>query len=90
MFGYGPMMGGFGGWGYGNGLGGWGMGLIGMIIPLVIFLAFVFILYHFANRILRNRNFDAPSYHGANEILAERFARGEISEEEYKRLKGSI
>ncbi len=90
MFGFGPMMGGFGGWGYGNGIGGWGMGLIGMLVPLVIFLAIVFFLYHFFNRNLRHGNYDAASHFRAQEILAERFARGEISEDEYKRLKNTL
>ena len=72
MFGYGPMM---GGWGF------------GMFIPLVIFLAVIFILYMMFNRTLRTKHFDMHSHHEASEILAVRFARGEISEEEYQRLK---
>ena len=87
MFGYGPMM---GGWGYGNGLGGWGMGAMGMIFPLVILIGVVYIIYHFLSRSGRNRGFGTQNFSRANEILAERFARGEISEEEYKRLKNLL
>ncbi len=87
MLGYGPMM---GGWGYGNGFGGWGMGLIGMIVPLVIFLVVMYFLYMMFNRTLRSKNLSMHHRHEASEILAVRFARGEISEEEYQRLKSLI
>ncbi len=87
MFGYGPMM---GGWGFGHGFGGWGMGLIGMIVPLVIFLVVIYFIYKLFNRTLHTRNFGMQSHHEASEILAVRFARGEISEEEYQRLKNLL
>ncbi len=87
MFGYGPMM---DGWGYANGLGGWGMGVIGMLLPLVLILVVVFVMYRLFNRTQRSNHFDMHSHHEASEILAVRFARGEISEEEYQRLKNLL
>ncbi|MEG6565418.1 SHOCT domain-containing protein [Thermoanaerobacterium saccharolyticum] len=70
------------GWGYGGGI---VFGLIWMIIQVAIVVgAIYFIVSLFQNKKGSNRSSNAL------EILKERYARGEISEEEYKERKRNL
>jgi putative membrane protein len=64
---------------------GWGWG--GMLIGLLIIVLLVYLVFRFfsegAGRARDDKN-------GALEILRRRYARGEISEEEYRRMKEEL
>ena len=85
MFGYGPMMHGFAGYG-----GGFGFGIIGMAFQLVILLAVIYFVYLMWQKGMRHHYQKYESNHGAKDILAERYARGEINDEEYQRMKNLL
>lgn len=70
------------GWGYGM-MGGWFGMLIQLILIAIIVYAVVRLLGH-------NHAGNRRSYDNSLDILNERFARGEISEEEYERKKAMI
>lgn len=65
---------------------GWGMGFwwIGGLLMMALFVWFLYVLL--GNRNIENR------YHieTARDILSKRFARGEISKEEYNNLLNSL
>jgi len=87
MGGYGNMM---GGWGYGpNGFvsGSW-WGLIGMLLEGLFWVGLVVLAVY----LFRRWTAGAPIKTGttALNILNERFARGEITAEEFKRMKQEI
>ncbi|NKY88528.1 SHOCT domain-containing protein [Nocardia veterana] len=72
---------------YGTGLGGWGYGLMvaGMLIFWVLVVAAIVALLRYSGRpdpAASGRHLRGPS---PQQILAERFARGEIDDEEYTR-----
>lgn len=77
--GYGNMMDSYG---Y-NMIWGGSFGLISMLLLIVI--AFVIYKYAAQGRLIRNINND-----DALEILKQRYARGEIDEEQYNRMQDSI
>lgn len=81
---------GYGGYGYGMMGYGWGwiMMLGILIIVVLIIFALVRYLQHSGN-ISRNISSNNPS-NRAIDILNERYARGEISDDEYKRKKAEI
>jgi putative membrane protein len=67
-------------WWYGNGMSGWGPALMAVGNLLVWALIVVGVL-----ALLRHTRSTAPGPRPtAEELLAERFARGEIAEEEYR------
>lgn len=76
----------------------WYHGFYGWIIPvigLVIFILVVFLFYRILKNLIKDFNEKtSSSYNFSNDeslkILNERFARGEISEDEYKRIKSLI
>ncbi|AEH11528.1 SHOCT domain-containing protein [Candidatus Protofrankia datiscae] len=76
-------------WWHGDGLGGWGIAL--MTISMVAFWALVIVAVVAVIRYLGRPSQQppmppAPPYPSAPEqVLADRFARGEIDEEEYRR-----
>ncbi|MBE8539043.1 SHOCT domain-containing protein [Geoglobus acetivorans] len=85
MMGYGGMMGGYGfdGMGYG-----YGLGFIWQIIWLVVIIA---VIYLVINALSQNRGGSSSGEESrALRILDERFARGEISAEEYRKLKEEL
>jgi putative membrane protein len=94
MFVWGPMMGrgmmgGWGvsggyGWGYPSGIG-WGFMFVGMLIPLV----FIGLLIIGAYLLLKPRVESAGS-EGALRILDERYAKGEITREQYSEMKKNL
>jgi len=82
---FGPMMGGgmMGGWSYPAGIGrGWGFMFAGMLIPLV----FIVLLIVGAYYLLTPRGETAGS-EAALRILDERYARGEITKDQYLEMK---
>ena len=83
MMGYGGMM----GYGY-DGFGmGYGLGFIWQIVWLVVIIA---VIYFVVNSLSgKGRESDSSSSR-ALRILDERFARGEIDAEEYRRMKEEI
>ena len=70
------------GWSYGM-MGGW----FGMIIPLILIAVIVYTVIRLSGH---NHIGYGRSYDNSLDILNERFARGEISEEEYKQKKALI
>jgi len=70
-------------YGYDGGMwmNGWGM---------VVSLLIIFIVMYFFVKFIMNNNQDNNKNDEALKILNERFARGDITEEEYKRYKKSI
>jgi putative membrane protein len=71
-------------WWYGPGMGGWGMALmsVGMILFwALIILALLAVVRYLQSAGDRSREVRATP----EELLAERFARGEIDEQEYRR-----
>ena len=71
-------------WWYGPGVGGWGMALMG--IGMVLFWALIIFGLIAVVRYLQAAGGRAPEVRATpEELLAERFARGEIDEQEYRR-----
>ena len=72
------------GYGYGNNImGGW----FGMLIPLIIIVIVIFAIY----KLLQNNNTkNIEPKNNSLDILNERFARGEINEEEYNTKKNIL
>ncbi len=74
------------GFGYWAGLPSWGLPLMG-IVQFVFFCALAYGIY----RLLRRAPCSAPvSDGGAVSILNRRYANGEITEEEYRRIKSEV
>ncbi|MGV8980610.1 SHOCT domain-containing protein [Clostridium sp.] len=72
------------GYGYGNNMMG---GIFGMIIPIILIAIVVFTIY----KLLQNRNIKNIGIRDSSlDILNERFARGEINEEEYNSKKNAL
>ncbi|MGH4140305.1 SHOCT domain-containing protein [Clostridium sp.] len=72
------------GYGYGNNMMG---GSFGMIIPIIIIVIVAFSIY----KLLQNKNIkDIGTRDSSLDILNERFARGEINEEEYNSKKNAL
>lgn len=72
-------------WYTGWGGGGMGFGSVFMIVPLVLLIVVVVLLVRWAG----GSRGESPreSARSAREILDERFARGEIDDEEYRRRR---
>ncbi len=62
---------------------GFGMGIFGMLINLLIIVGVIYLII----RLVKNDGTKRGNEQTADLILAERFARGEITDEEYKRMK---
>jgi putative membrane protein len=88
MMGPGHMM---GQWGRGGMMdGGWGMlGILWMLVPLLLWGGLLAVIVWAVMRIAANRQGNAGTRAGqdsAEDILRQRFARGEIDAEEYEQL----
>jgi putative membrane protein len=71
-------------WWYGPGTGGWGMAL--MSVGMVLFWALIILGLIAIVRYLQTAGGRSPDVRATPEaLLAERFARGEIDEQEYRR-----
>ena len=78
------------GWMWHNGYGGWGWGgWILTVVVMVVFFALLITAVVFAVRYVTGGSHrgqaGAGSARAAEDVLAERFARGEIDEEEFRR-----
>lgn len=73
---------------YGYGMMGFGWGLIMMIVIFVFFILGIFTLVRYLQRTGPNSSGNVGSK--AIEILNERYARGEITDEEYMKKKAEI
>lgn len=81
------MMGYYGGMmGYGNGI--WGMGLIGMLFQFAILIGIIYFIFHVVRSLINQQH--SHKSNSALEIIEERYARGEISEEEFKKMKNTL
>lgn len=92
MMGWGNMMGEYGMGYYGNcGAGNyWWMGLIGMALHFVFWIAIIAIVWGLIKRFGSHSWGGHSSSDNALAILSERFAKGEIDSEEYTRRKESL
>lgn len=72
---------------YGHGMGGWGYALmaIGQVLFWALIIAGIVVLVRYVSRRTRDVGSSGTSRQTPEQLLAERFARGEISEEEYRR-----
>lgn len=78
---------------------GWGMGWVGMLIGGLIFLGLTITVVYFIIRLAQGngRTSSGQTYNSGSEainraldILAERYAHGEINEQEYTRMKNEL
>ncbi len=83
---------------YGHGMGGWGFGLMTFSFLLfwaLVVVAIVLLVRHFGRGAGHQGGPFPPGPYGthastAEQLLAERFARGEIDEEEYQRRLNTL
>lgn len=75
------------GWGSGWGSG-WGMGFMSPVLTLLLVGGLIFLIFYLVNH---TKGKSAHSSHSSEDrslnILNERYARGEINDEEYERRK---
>lgn len=67
-------------------MGGWGLGFLGWLIQLLFFIVVVYLAVILIKRLNGSTNSEKRDNH-SEEILKERFAKGEITEEEFKKKK---
>ena len=88
-------MGMMGGFGYGSGFGSYGLmgGYIGLIFNLVILVGIVLLVVWVVRQFTRGNigasyggTIAAPPHQSAQDILAERYARGELNRDEYQTM----
>ena len=65
---------------------GWGMGF-GWIVGLLVLVLFIGLI---VNALRRNKNSTRPKYNSPQDILKIRYAKGEISKEEYDEKRRHI
>ena len=86
--------GGYGGWGMGPGMmGNWGMGWFGMLVMLVfwvlVIIGLVFLIKWLVQASKGDRKVSSGSIR-AFDILKERYAKGEITQEEFNQMKHDL
>ncbi|MGA1845457.1 SHOCT domain-containing protein [Deferribacter abyssi] len=79
------MMHGFGG-GYGFGF----LGVFNMIIWLVILIAVIYAIFYLIKGLGSNKNIEKSSSHEALNTLKQRYAKGEITREEFLNMKRDL
>lgn len=80
-------------WHHGFGIGGWETILISLLMMLLFWgglFAFLFLVIRAATGTWRAGGDEQPETSDADEIITRRFARGEISAEEYKEMKRTL
>ena len=86
--------GGCGGWGMGPGMmGGWGMGWFGMIFMLVFWVLVIVGLVFLIKWLIQTTSSgktDGRTGPKAIDILKERYARGEVSKDEFETIKQDL
>ena len=84
----------YGGWGMGPGMmGGWGMGWFGMIFMLVFWVLVIVGLVFLIKWLIQTTSSgktDGRTGLKAVDILKERYARGEISKDEFETIKQDL
>jgi putative membrane protein len=72
---------------YGNGMAGWGYALmtVSMVLFWALVIAAVVVLVRYLRRDTQPTLTSPPQRHTPEHVLAERFARGDIDDEEYRR-----
>lgn len=84
----------YGGWGMGPGMmGGWGMGWFGMIFMLVFWVLVIVGLVFLIKWLIQTTSSGKTVGHTGSkaiDILKERYARGEISKEEFETMKKDL
>lgn len=63
-----------------------GMGFIGWLLQLALFIVVIYLVIS----LIKNSNHHSNTSDHAESILKERFARGEITEDEYKKMKKTL
>lgn len=78
-------------WGYGmmGSYGGWGMG-IGWLLMIIVWIAIVVFLFILVRHLVGGHHGDFRPGRRALDILDERYARGEIDQDEYKRRRADL
>ena len=81
-------------WGNGDMMGGSGFGFFGMIFGFIFMLLFIggsiLLIVWIVKQFAPGRTSDTPSTSNALEILKERFAKGEITKEEFAEMKKEL
>jgi putative membrane protein len=79
-----------GGWGMGAGMMGFGFGWLFMLVPLVFVVLVILGLYYLLSG--QRRQGASAGYAGSDalRILKERYARGEITSEQYAKMKRDL
>ena len=80
------MMYGWDGWGWG----GWVVMVLAMVVFWAVVITAVVLAIRYAVRGNNQRAQQSSAPTGAEEILAERYARGEIDEDEFRRRRATI
>jgi len=84
----------YGGWGMGPGMmGAWGMGWFGMIIMLVFWVLVIVGLVFLIRWLIQTTSRGKTAGHTGSkaiDIIKERYARGEISKEEFETMKKDL
>ncbi|MDQ2707110.1 MAG: SHOCT domain-containing protein [Actinomycetota bacterium] len=75
-------------WWYPNGMGGWGAA--GMIVSMVLFWALVIVGITALVRLLTRHPPTAAPRSTPEQVLGKRFARGDIDEQEYRRIRDAL
>ncbi len=72
------------------GWGGWALGIVCILVIILIVFLVIRYLHRYNKRDSNHTNNPASEENTAMKILNERYARGEISEEEYKQKKSNL
>jgi len=87
---YGPMRDGYGGYGMGPGMmGGYGYGYRGMFIG-ILFLILAGVAIYFIVQSVRSKNGVGQANESHIDILKKRYAKGEITKEDFDRMKNEL
>ena len=87
---YGPMRDGYGGYGMGPGMmGGYGYGYGGMFMGL-LFLILLGVAIYFIVQSVRSKNGVGQANESHIDILKKRYAKGEITKEDFDRMKNEL
>ena len=78
------------GYGIMGGFGNFGFGWFGWIFQILVLAAVIYLVFYAVRSFSPNHKHHVSSSEQALQILAERFARGEISAEEYKAMKEQL
>ncbi len=87
---YGPMRDGYGGYGMGPGMmGGYGYGYGGMLVG-ILFLILLGVAIYFIVQNVRSKNDIGQAKESHLDILKKRYAKGEITKEDFDRMKSEL